>query len=84
MMCFWGETAYVELQVDPAVVVQRVDDHQVEVLLCETFRLRDVVLALDAVHDERYQDLQARVLLHHRQHSVTRAYLARTARSSFC
>ncbi len=57
-----------ELQVDEPVVVQRVDDHQIQVLPGVTLLLLHVVVALDAMHDERHQDLQARILLHDGQH----------------
>lgn len=63
-MCFCVSGSYVELEVDEPVVVQRVDHHQVQVLLGVALLLQHIVVSLDAVHDERHQDLQARILLH--------------------
>ena len=64
-MCFWIRSLYMELEVDESVVVQRVDYHEVQILLGISFLFWHVVVPLDTVHDEGNQDLKTGIFLHY-------------------
>lgn len=57
-----------KLEVDPLIIVQSIDDHEIQVLLGKSIILDRIIIIFYPADNKWNQNLQAWVLLHDGQH----------------